>query len=231
MLRIEIVIPTRDRLEKLIKCLGSIEEAKKQIEEHNLFVYVYSSSEKEYRKIDYLVKGYRWILTRFLKEEYNASTFWNRHLKEFRGDVFYYINDDTVLAPDCLKNSIESMNSHFPDLDGVIGINQENIPINQQCKSAFGAIGSEFVERFPDRQVFMPKYKRFYLDTELYEYSSKINKFYFDETAKLLHMHPAFNSKWMDETHTNVRKHLSKDKKLYEERQREHLLWGDTFKC
>ncbi len=227
-MRIEIAIPTKNREIKLLKCLGSIDLARKQIED-KLFVYVYFSIEKEYREIDFLLTKYPYIFTRLLDKEYNASEFWNNHLKDSNADIFYYINDDVILAPDCLKNSIESMNKYFPNEDGVIGLNQENIPREQQCKAAFGGIGREFINRFPKRQVFMPKYKRFFLDQELYEYSNKIGKFYFDETAKLIHMHPAFNPDWMDEIHVDVRKRLAKDKELHGDRKNRKLLWGESF--
>jgi hypothetical protein len=227
-LRIEIVIPTKGRGFKLLKCLGSIAEARKQVDCY-LYTYIYFSDKDEFKQIDEALLKYPWIFTRLLEKEYNASEFWNDHLKECRADIFYYINDDVILAPDCLKNSIATMNKYFPDLDGVIGLYQENIPIDQQCRCAFGAIGSKFRDRFPNKQVFMPKYRRFYLDQELYEYSSKISKCVFDETAKLIHMHPSFNSAWMDETHKDVRKHIGKDKKLYDMRHKEGLIWGESF--
>jgi hypothetical protein len=226
--RIEIGIPSKGRGAKLAKCLGSIAEARKHIDDY-LYVYVYFSLKEEFKSANISLAEYPWIFTRLLEGEYNTSEFWNNHLKDSHCDVFYYLNDDVVLSPNCIKNSIKSMNKYFPDLDGVVGLFQENIPIEQQCRCAFGAIGNKFIDRFPQRQVFMPKYKRFYGDTELYDYASKISKCHFDETASLIHLHPAFNPEWMDETHKDVRKHLSKDRKLYQERQRNKLLWGETF--
>lgn len=192
-------------------------------------MYVYFSLLEEYNAAEIFLKLYPNIFTRLLEKEYNASTFWNSHFKDSKADIVFYLNDDVVLAPECLINTINSMELHFPDYDGIIGIAQENIPIEQQCKCAFGAIGNTFMDRFPDRQVFNPKYKRFYLDQELYEYSSNINKYYFEETAKLIHLHPAFTKNAMDETHKNVRKHLGHDKLLYQRRHKEGLVWGGSY--
>jgi hypothetical protein len=228
-MKLNLIIPTLGRELKLLKCLGSIELAKRLIPDERLYVYVYFSNEKEFKSLDRKLFAYPWILTRLLDKPYNASEFWNNHLKEQSADIYYYINDDVILAPDCLKNSIDNMNKLFSDLDGVIGFNQENIPPSQQCRAAFGCIGNKFVNRFPERKVFCEAYKRFYLDQELYEYSSKVGKHYFDMSSKLIHCHPSFDSKYMDNTHTEVRKYLNKDKKTYENRKKKGLLWGETF--
>jgi glycosyltransferase involved in cell wall biosynthesis len=227
-MRIEVVIPTKNREIKLLKCLGSIVEAKQKVD-YNFFTYVYFSDEKEYYFIDKLLSKYTWILTRYEKE-YNASSFWNNHIKQSNADIIFYLNDDVILSPDCLINSIDSMEKNFPDFDGVIGLYQENIPINQQCKAAFGAIGKKFTERFPNKKVFCEEYNRFFLDQELYEYSSKIGKHFFDENARLIHCHPVFDKKYEDSTHLDVRKYLTKDKKKHNERVEKGLLWGENFK-
>jgi len=225
---INILIPTKERGVKLLKCLGSIVEAKKQIND-NFYVFIYFSVKEEFNIVDHLLNSYPWILPRFVDKYNSSSDFWNSCFKEHHADIYYYLNDDILLAPDCFKNSIDNMNKYFPDLDGVIGLNQENIPLNQQCKAAFGAIGTKFMERFQNKEVFCPQYKRFFLDQELYEYSSKINKFYFDESAKLIHCHPAFDKKYEDNTHFDVRKYLGRDKEMHLRRKRENLLWGESY--
>lgn len=226
-MRIEIAIPTLGRVDKLLKCLGSVEDAKKQIE-GNLYLYLYFSSEIEYKLMNESLRRYPWILLRLI-DTYNAAEFWNNHFKDCFADLVYYFNDDVILDPYCLKNSIDSMFKYFPDGDGVVGICQENLPIKDQCKAAFGVIGQKFMQRFPKKQIFCPEYKRFYLDTELYEYSSKIGKHYFDETSKLIHLHPNYSNYKADTTHFDVRKHLKEDQKTYNLRKKKGLLWGLNF--
>ena len=81
--------------------------------------------------------------------------------------------------------------------------------------------------------MFCPEYKRFYLDKELEEYSSKIGKLFFpldtDIGPALNHMHPAFDKSLEDETHFDVRKYLSKDKNTYMKRKEKNFLWGESF--
>jgi hypothetical protein len=121
------------------------------------------------------------------------------------------------------------MEERFPDLDGIIGLNQENLPIKDTVKTAFGAIGQQFAARFPNKQVFCPEYKRFYLDKELEEYANKIDKLYWCKEAMLIHLHPAYDKKWEDFTHHSVRQHLKEDRLTYMKRRDNNLLWGDTF--
>ena len=160
---------------------------------------------------------------------YRASSFWNNHIANSSFDMMFYLNDDVVLQPNCLINAINDMLTHFPDLDGIIGLYQENLPEKDVVKTAFGAIGDKFVERFPNKKVFCEDYERFYLDKELELFSEKQQKLYFSKTASLIHYHPAYHPELEDETHHLVRTHLSADRKTFMKRQQKHLLWGDNF--
>lgn len=227
-MKIDLVIPTRDRLQKLLNCLGSIQQAKELVKDE-VWTYVYYSDEAHF-EIDKLGYGDNlWIFPRLLTKPYRASTFWNDHLKDSTADMMFYLNDDVVLEINCIKNGIEAMREHFPDTDGVIGLRQENIPIADACQGAFGIIGKKYTERFPDKQVFCPQYERFYLDREVELYAKSINKFYYAKEAMLKHLHPAYNREWEDMTHFSVRKYLHQDKQNYILRQTKQLLWGKSF--
>jgi hypothetical protein len=169
------------------------------------------------------------IFIKLLKEDYKAPNFWNAHIKENTFDVMFYLNDDILVEPNCLKIAIDSIVEKFPDLDGIIGIRQENIPIEQCCLCAFGAIGTKFTDRFPDRKVFCEDYYTFFLDSELYEYANSVNKFYFEDKAKLLHLHPSFSKYEIDKTHIHNRLHLKDDKKTNIIRKEKEFLWGKDF--
>ena len=117
----------------------------------------------------------------------------------------------------------------YPDTDGVLGINQSNLPQNQALKSAFGIKGAKFAERFPNRQVFCLDYHRFYADMELGIYANKIRKFTYCKECRITHYHPSFYPNLYDYTHTSVRKWLPTDRAMFSKRQRKGLLWGDSF--
>jgi len=230
-LKINIVIPTLHRPQKLLQCINSINLASLLIEEHRWFLYIYYSDVKDLENDDELYSQQRNIFVRLLDKPYNASEFWDDYLKEQHFDIFIYLNDDVIVESLFFKKIVDIMNKQYPNLDGVIGFRQANIPLEQTVKTAYGAIGEEFVERFPNRAVFMPAYRRFFLDKELELYAIKINKLYFDEikSPQLIHLHPAFDKSQLDETHLDVRKYLREDNILFNRRKAKNLIWGENF--
>lgn len=224
---LHVIIPTLKRREKLLKCLGSVEEARKLLDCYS-YVYVYYSDKEDFEKDNVGLKNYK-IFTRLLEKPYKASQFWNDHIREHNADIYVYVNDDIEMHPECLKFIVDEMNSYYPDLDGVIGIKQINIPQEQACPGAFGAIGSKFANRFPDRRIMCEDFNSFYFDNELYEYANSINKFHLSSEATLVHFHPAFTGIKPDETHFSNRIHLREDKIMNNKRRNNNLLWGRDF--
>jgi hypothetical protein len=222
---LDVVIPTLNRKTKLINCVESIITNKK---DYDIIVYLYFSSVNELDEF----RGYwklNWILLDFTM--YNKCTvFWNSHLKKMEADAMCYLNDDVTILPDTFDQIFQIYPHYFPDYDGVLGLNQVNIPYEQIVKSAFGVIGTKYANRFPDRQVFCPNYYRFYDDKELQEYAESINKFHFDENIKLIHHHPAHSKQQRkDDTHVSVRKYKSIDSHIFNMRQNKKYLWGKDF--
>lgn len=220
---IDIVIPTLNRLKKLKNCVGSIVKAKK---EHQIHLYVYCNNRYDFNVATELVLTYKWV-TVVLFEEYRVPEFWNNHMKKTQADIMIYLNDDILMFEDCLDAIENSFIERFPDYDGVIGINQENIP--DGLDTAFGAVGRKYANRFPDRQFYCPDYYRFYGDSEIGDYAKKINKFYFCKEAKITHLHPSFYPELKDTTHATVRTYLARDREINTLRKNKNLLWGESF--
>jgi hypothetical protein len=229
-LKTNIVLPTLNRRDKVIKCLSSIYEACYLIQDISYtYVYVYCSLDSDFEYLNEYFNICNFIFIRKLDFPYTASRFWNYHLQNYDCDIMFYLNDDVLVNPLCFANAISSMNTNFPDLDGIIGLYQENIPEDQVVKTAFGAIGTNFINRFPKKQVFCPDYRYFYLDKELEEYSNKICRLYWDTSAKLIHLHPGFSDYKPDDTHNKIRKSLRLDRDTYNKRQKLGLHWGENF--
>jgi len=225
--KMRIVIPSLNRKEKLTNCINSIKKARFG---HNINLYLYFSDNSELLYFSKLTKDDNWIHCKIVKD-YRVPSFWNARVKEMGEDVdgLMYLNDDVTLFSDTIGKAIKYMTTLYPNTDGIIGMNQVNIPVNQALKTAFGVIGRKFGDRFPDRQILCPEYFRFYSDKELYLYATKVNKFTFCHLVQLEHHHPAFNIKLADSTHLKVRKYLSKDREIFSERQMKTLLWGVNF--
>lgn len=226
-MKLEVVIPSRGRIEKLTKCLNSILLASRDLKDIKIKIYLDKDEEILHFKN---LLGDLPEIELFLLQNYRVPDFWNQRFKESKSDILIYLNDDIELFDDCLIQIINYFEVNFPDLDGVVGINQININSPDKVQAAFGAVGIKYSERFPERQVFCPDYNRFYGDYELWRFAKEVNKFVFGERALLNHYHPCTNRKLEDDTHVQVRKFLPNDKEIFRKRQELNLLWGRDFK-
>lgn len=224
-MNLDITIPTRNRREKLTNCINSILLSAKNIS-INIYIYFHNKENLDY--FNNCFKDVNEIKLRMTKN-YKAPVFWNNHLKNMKSDAMCYLSDDTLFFEDTLELIMNYFPKYFPDFDGLLGLNQYNIPSSQAVCAAFGIIGSKYADRFPERQVFCPDYFRFYDDRELELFAMSIGKFVFNKNIKVKHMHPAFDSRLLDDTHNEVRKCLRKDRETFEKRQQLNYLWGKNF--
>lgn len=221
-MKIDIVIPSKGRVEKLTNCLNSIFMSARNTP-INLYLYFSVTDELEYFK-----KFFQYIDEVKLKvvENYRVPDFWNGHMKETQSDVMMYLNDDVLLY----DNTLELMKKKFEErgLDMVLGLSQANLPEDQALPGAFGVIGKEFMDRFPNREVFCKDYERFFIDKELMLFAQSVGQFHFDREIKIQHLHPLFGGK-EDDTHKDVRKYIDKDRMTHRRRQALGYLWGKNF--
>lgn len=223
---IDIVIPSKWRLEKLNRCLSSIFDSSNNTKAQ-VFLYLKFSEPHEHEHYKTILENLDFVKCELINS-YSVPSFWNSHLNTMTSDLLMYINDDIILHPDTLEVINQEYLLHFPKLDGVMGLNQVNIPEEQAVEGAFGVIGRNYCKRFPNNQAWCPDYHRFWADYELWQYSKSINKFYFCRNAKLEHFHPAFGGT-NDATHKDVRRYLSQDKATYRKRKDLGCLWGKNF--
>jgi len=123
---------------------------------------------------------------------------------------------------DTFSAAMDSMWFHFPEGDGVIGINQN---LRHFCPGAFGLIGRRFVNRFPDRQVFFPGYKHFCGDSELWHYAKSEECFHFCKKALVNHR------RFDDKTHRIAQSTLGEDRRIWwQKKGKPNLYWGNNFR-
>jgi len=227
-MKLDIVIPSRNRLDKLKVCLESIENNLSDISPYRVNVKIYVDTEDERNNIrKYCKLGIVGGQTILMKEEYRASRFWNSYLKTMEADILCYLNDDVKLSSTCLRDGL--MDLCYLDYDGIVGFYQSNQVGTTNCNAAFGLIGSKFADRFPDRKVFCEDYYCLYLDEELMKYASSINKFTGSTKATLEHYHPVFTKELPDETHKWLRRYKQRDIKVHNMRKAKNLIWGNSF--
>lgn len=217
MKTVDIVIPTRGRAAKLIRTLESIPDAAGDVK-IRIIVGFDGDPDTAHR-----FEGYPLIDKMFLFQGHKGSiAARNRMIRECEDAVLYAV-DDIVFEKGAIESAVASMQSHFPDDDGVIGFKVSNA--NSQCKAGVGLIGNAFLQRYPDRQLFHPGYFHFGAQEILWA-AEHLKKFYFDQNAKILHFHPSFFPKETDRTHLEARKARDKDHELMKKREAAGLIWG-----
>lgn len=145
-------------------------------------------------------------------------------------DVIVLLADYLVVRPGCFDAIEAAFEKHFPDFDGVVGLNMENMPPNPNvAEFCFVALGSRFMDRFPERQCHCPDYYHFYADTELGLYAKSINKFVFEEEARVFSYHPNAKNAERDSTHQASRRFKAEDMGMWNRRNAQGLLWGADF--
>lgn len=145
-------------------------------------------------------------------------------------DILVFIGDDAEMLPGCFEAVTKAFAERFPDFDGVVGINQTNIPPIPDCTEfGFVAVGRTFLARFGEHSLYCPDYFHFYADTELGLAAKALGKFYWAADAKAVHHHRGVMNLPKDETYRLARRDKASDQAAWKERQRRGLLWGIRF--
>ena len=158
-------------------------------------------------------------------EAYNAMIQYSNH------DIVIAGSDSIQPTINCIQKLKEAFKKHFPQGDGVIGLNVVDLPdhpVDNQYK--YLAIGRKFLERFGGTcGPFCPDYFHFFGTTELGMFANKLGKFHFAEDVKLDLFSPLNNTTWIDSTHKDGRSKLREDRLMWKRRQEHGLLWGESF--
>ncbi len=231
MKRIDIAIPTLDRKAKMTVCVDSLLAGDYQ----NISVYILCTVQaeligyKEQYKSDDRVKV---EMTDYSK----VSTCWNNFVAQSlkgKSEYLLFLCDDTFLNKDCLTNAVKVMEEKFPDGDGVIGLYVDNYPPSWPeaiTQYGFRLVGRKFHERYPCDMAYCPEYYRFYVDTEMGEYSKYLGRFAFAKDARMQHFHPNAPGGTLDKTHEANRGEKQQwDNEIWKARQARDLLWGKNF--
>lgn len=154
----------------------------------------------------------------------------NEIVAESTGDIVFLAADHLVCRPGCFEEVERLFVEHFPDTNGVVGLNVENLQDNPGCNEyAFCAVGRKFIERFKDKKIFCPDYYHFHADTEFGLFAYAMHCFIYAENAKLYSYHPRDGSAAKDGTYCASRQHQKEDDATLKKRRARGLLWGATF--
>lgn len=225
-----ILIPTRGRNEKLYKCLESIEGCKYEDIIH--VGIIFDNDEDGFSKFEPerfdLNSSTRLLLSEWaegVEDPAGSVHCRNSVLAEnrFKDYNVLYAVDDVIFKPGSIDAAINELYENFPDTDGVIGFRQDG---NNFHSTGMALVGSKFVDRYPDRQLFYPGYFHFAAQ-EIYWHADKLGKFkQGSEAVCVEHFHPQRNDVKVDQTHIEARKHKKEDMNLINKRLDAGLIWG-----
>ncbi len=233
-MKIDIVVPTYNRPEKLKRCLDSI--IKQSYKDWECLVVINGNDDETPKMLDKIKDSRIWYKTRGWNSYVIGA--WNYYFEKFftkrNKDAIMWIVDDVELKENCLENAIITMKGAFPDTDGVVGLHQECPDHPEYTFKWYGQVllGKKFIERYKDvnYKVCCEAYRHFYQDEEMHMFASSLGRFWNCEEAQLIHYHPSFIKTNIDEAHNKVRFDIKKnDLKVYTERRKKGLVWGKTW--
>ena len=219
MNQIDLIIPTRNRLQKLERCLHSIPSSA-----GGLPIRVTVVCDGDPVTARHLLAGPN--STRVVNvKEHSGSVYCRNLVSQAVEDALLYATDDIEFLENAIGEAVKVMEEHFPDGDGVVGFNQINA--NKFSVAGVALMGQRFLRRYPERKFLFPDY--FHFSCQEIEYlGKKLGKILLAEQAEIVHYHPSFVKHERDVTHVEARLYRKNDRSLSNERYDKGLIWGDN---
>ncbi len=212
---IHLVVPTRNRREKLMKMLSSIPE--KMI--YNKTIDVIIICDGDTNTFKYL-ENYEYY-KRILIPNHIGSVACRNIAINGLNDGVLYATDDIIFKNGSIESAFEMFNRIFVDDDGVVGFVQD-LPFHP---TGIALVGKKFRDRYPNGILFRPTLWHFAAG-EIYEHAIKLGKFIQCIDAKVIHTHPNFINDEIDETHKDARIFKNRDMEILSEKAKNGLIWG-----
>lgn len=224
MKKIDIIVATRNRRDKLINMIKSVWMGNR---DHVSIMRIMCDGDHETE--DSLVSK---IMMNGWNENFGPTEVgWIKHcgsvscrnlLCERVEDGILYSTDDIIFDPGSIDAAFRLFNRTFPDDDGVVGFVQNN----SFHPTGIALVGQKFLQRYPNKHLFYHGYYHFAAQ-EVYELANKYGKFIQCLDARVFHFHPCFMKDQMDDTHNEARIKKSSDMNLMCKRKNAGLIWGD----
>src|SRR5690606_7735798 len=126
-----------------------------------------------------------------------------------------------LFEPHAIETAVSVFNALFPDNDGVLGLGQSS----DHHPTGVALIGSVFLNRYPGRQPFYPKYWHFAAQ-EIEWLAKAVGRFHYDKGPFVRHVSPYTTGKAFDSTHHDARLHKDKDRAIKDRRKAAGQIWG-----
>ncbi len=208
MKKFSIVIPTRNRLKKLYNVLDTIPDS---------VLYTVKVICDGDKKTHNSVKQDYPHVESILFKKHRGSVWCRNEIIQKEEDGVLPCVDDIVFPPDYFEYIFNLFNETFTDDDGVLGVRQQGEFFKAYSPTGMCLVGHKFLLRYPDRQLYYPKYYHFAAQ-EIYNLCKKIEEQKGKKTYKLAdkyvvkHGKAIYNKKeFIDKTHHEARVNRKKD--------------------
>lgn len=220
--KLHIVIPTRNRFDKLVEMLKTIPQYE-WMDLHLGFDGDRTSFEWFSKNSGYWKGGQAKLY--FSAAHLGSIKLRNMMTSHIEGSLLWG-TDDILFRRGAIESAWGMLWKEFPDGDGVVGFRVENAkPAGNFCWTGVGIMGGKFLARYPKKMISFPGY--FHFGTrEIETLSKKLGKLHENPLALIFHNHPDFYPKAMDKTHLDARAHHDKDVQIKRDRVKQGLIWG-----
>jgi glycosyltransferase involved in cell wall biosynthesis len=196
---VSIIIPTLGRPEKLTRLVKMIKE------------------NAGYDNYEVIIK-----YDKFPPDNKGVPKLLKEGVEESRGDLVMYLGNDCIPEKDFLQLAVFRMIKAFPDLDGLVGLNDGYWKAGEM---ATHWLASKKLLPYLNGEFFHTGYYHTGCDNELTERCRKIGKYVWAKEAKIIHDHPVrtgFKDKDMDDVYRWAYKfeRMEHDKTLLNERSK-----------
>lgn len=207
--KVSICIPTLGRPEKLHRLLEAIRE------------------NAGYKNYEVIVKA-----DEFPPNNVGAPTMLKRCVDESTGELVMFLGNDVIPRPNFLREAVFSMIRHFPELDGMVGLNDEFWKGNEGHVSPHWLASKKLLPMLGGN-FFETEFYHTGVDNILQAQCERAGKYVWEPRAKIFHDHPMVyqykkeNDALYDQAYSGPRK--QHDDELYEKRMRELGLENRKF--
>ncbi len=209
---VHAILPTFDRMRLIQRTVSSILQSSYQKTKITIIVDVNAAYFHRLKELYCKQPG---IQVLFNEQRLGWPKSLNRVLALTDDDVYLYGADDIYLHKMTIEIALNTLEQLFQG-DGVIGFQQN---LMHFCPAAFGMFGRAWVERFPERQVFYPRYIHFCGDSELWHYAKQINRFHFCKNCRVEHARERDRCKNLAQTT------LTSDREIWRPRKAAGKFW------
>jgi len=216
---VSIIIPTRQRLDRLLHTITSLRDA--GATGLTELVIVVDNDPEIY---DYLKAKHLADILIYNTERLEAVASWNTGAAMANGDYLFTGADDIIFKPGWLDRALEAMQSRNY---GVVAINDmHNGP---DGPATHVLINRQFSRDHLGGVLWCPHYVHYFIDTEVKIRAATIGRFHWCKEAIVEHQHPAAGKAKNDSLYQESQKWWEQDERTFNERQKAG--WPDDYEA